>query len=196
MKVLIVDNFDSFVHNIAQCLGALGADVDILPRDRLSPGELFNDPVDALVLGPGPWSEEACHQVSAIVAAIVRQRPGLPVLGINFGHYAIAMAFGGRLTSAELMHGKTSAVFHRGSGLFQNLPNPMTVGCYHAAVVDAGALPEQLSIGAWSADNSIMALQHKELPIFGLQFHPESVLTPDGPVLLEQFLRRAQKEVA
>ncbi|MFZ5625443.1 MAG: anthranilate synthase component II [Gemmatimonadota bacterium] len=187
---LVLDNYDSFTYNLVQYLGELGIEPVVYRNDQLTPeAALALDP-DAIVVSPGPCTPgEAGISVPLIRAAAGR----VPVLGVCLGHQAIGEAFGGRVVRASrLMHGKTTDIVHDGTQLFAGLPSPLRVMRYHSLVVAPQGLPADLEVVAWSADRpareEIMALRHREFPIFGVQFHPESIATEQGKRLLENFL--------
>ena len=184
MKVLLIDNYDSFTYNLAQSLRVLGADVEVWRNDRLSVAEARAREPQRLVISPGPGRPEA----AGISVALIRELAGrVPILGVCLGHQAIAAAFGGTIGRAgRLMHGKTSAVEHDGEGVFRGMPMPLEVGRYHSLAVDA--LPDCFTVTARSEDGEIMGMRHRDAPIEGVQFHPESVLTPRGDELLQNFL--------
>jgi anthranilate synthase/aminodeoxychorismate synthase-like glutamine amidotransferase len=185
-RVLVVDNYDSFTYNLVQYLGELGADLHVVRNDRARVDELLEQPWDAVVVSPGPCTpDEAGISVEAM-----RRFPeaGIPTLGVCLGHQSLAQAFGGRVIRHEPVHGKTTQVEHDGQDLFAGLPNPMTVGRYHSLVVEDD-LPPELEPTA-RGGGVLMAMRHRELPALGVQFHPESVLTPDGQAMLENFLSR------
>jgi anthranilate synthase/aminodeoxychorismate synthase-like glutamine amidotransferase len=185
--ILIIDNYDSFTFNLAQALGELGQEVEVHRNDAIDVAGVRALAPEALVLSPGP-----CTPAEAgISVALVESLSGtLPILGVCLGHQAIAHAFGGTVRRARtVMHGKTSVVKHPGQGLFAGLPDPLVVGRYHSLVVDGPSLPEVLERTAFALeDGEVMALRHKHHPTVGVQFHPESILTPDGPRLLKNFL--------
>ncbi len=183
-RVLMIDNYDSFTYNLVQFLGELGADLHVVRNDHATVDELLEDDWDAVVVSPGPCSpDEAGISVEAM-----RRFPeaGIPTLGVCLGHQSLAQAFGGRVIRHRRVHGKTAEVEHDGEGLFAGLPNPMTVGRYHSLVVDED-LPPELEATA-RGGGVLMAIRHRELPALGVQFHPESVLTPEGQRMLENFL--------
>jgi len=186
-RVLVVDNYDSFTYNLVQYLGELGADVHVVRNDRATVGDLIaQGPWDRAVVSPGPCTpNEAGISVEAM-----RRLPeaGIPTLGVCLGHQSLAQAFGGRVIRHVPVHGKTTEVEHDGTGLFAGLPSPLTVGRYHSLVVDDD-LPACLEETA-RGGGVLMAMRHRELPVAGVQFHPESVLTPDGKQMLESFLCR------
>jgi len=180
MKVLFVDNFDSFTYNIVHLLAEQGADQDVVLSDdsRLAQPNVLNA-YDALVVGPGPGKPEQLPQVIALLRQAASRR--MPVFGICLGLQAIAQSFGGKIVHAPApMHGKTSAIIHDGTGLFWGMPTPFTATRYHSLCVDPQTLPEELEVTARSSDGVIQALAHRTLPISGVQFHPESVLSEYG----------------
>jgi anthranilate synthase/aminodeoxychorismate synthase-like glutamine amidotransferase len=185
MRVLIVDNYDSFTYNLVQYLGELGAEMDVVRNDALSVEELVARGADRAVVSPGPCTPaEAGVSVEAIPALA---RAGVPVLGVCLGHQAMAQAFGGRVVRGEPVHGKTATVEHDGRTIFRGLESPLVAGRYHSLVVDPDALPPELEVSARSGA-TVMAIRHRELPCEGVQFHPESVLTADGKAMLANFL--------
>lgn len=182
MQILVIDNYDSFTYNLVQYLGELGADLDVVRNDV--DGVLDRSP-DRVVVSPGPCTpNEAGVSVEAIRSFAER---GVPVLGVCLGHQALAQAFGGSVVRGEPVHGKTAEVEHDGRSIFDDLPSPMTVGRYHSLIVDP-ALPDELEVSAQGA-GVVMAIRHRELPAEGVQFHPESILTPEGKTILRNFLR-------
>jgi anthranilate synthase/aminodeoxychorismate synthase-like glutamine amidotransferase len=186
VKVLILDNYDSFTYNLVQYLGELGAELDVVRNDAASAEELVDRAPDRAVVSPGPCTpNEAGVSLQAIPALA---EAGIPTLGVCLGHQALAQAFGGRVVRGEPVHGKTASVEHDGRTIFRGLESPLVAGRYHSLVVDP-ALPDALECSARSGD-TVMALRHRELPVEGVQFHPESVLTADGKALLRNFLRR------
>jgi anthranilate synthase/aminodeoxychorismate synthase-like glutamine amidotransferase len=185
MRVLIVDNYDSFTYNLVQYLGELGASLDVVRNDCASADELLERGADRAVVSPGPCTpDEAGVSLEAIPALA---RAGVPVLGVCLGHQAMAQAFGGRVVRGEPVHGKTASVEHDGRTIFRGLESPLVAGRYHSLVVDPGALPDELEVSARSG-GTVMAIRHRELPCEGVQFHPESVLTADGKAMLANFL--------
>ena len=184
-RVLIIDNYDSFTYNLVQYLGELGADLEVVRNDHATVDELLEGDWDAVVVSPGPCTP---HEAGISVETMRRfPEAGIPTLGVCLGHQSLAQAFGGRVIRHAPVHGKTAEVEHDGEGLFAGLPNPMTVGRYHSLVVDE-ALPAELEATA-RGGGVLMAIRHRELPAVGVQFHPESVLTPHGQQMLENFLR-------
>lgn len=188
MRLLLIDNYDSFVYNLAQAFGVLGAEPVVVRNDATLP-ELETLEPDAVVISPGPGTpKEAGVSIDALRAFGSR----LPVLGVCLGHQCIGAAFGGVVDRAPVgpVHGKTSRIAHSGWGLFAGVPSPFVATRYHSLVVQP-PLPPELEVTATSEDGTVMALRHRELPIEGFQFHPESVLTTDGPQLLKNFLAAA-----
>jgi anthranilate synthase/aminodeoxychorismate synthase-like glutamine amidotransferase len=184
MRVLVIDNYDSFTYNLVQYLGELGADVDVCRNDKASVEELLARGPDRLVVSPGPCTPaEAGISVDAIGAFA---RAGTPVLGVCLGHQSLVEAFGGRTVQGDPIHGKDAEVEHDGRTIFSGLPSPMVAGRYHSLVADP-ALPEELEVSATFGD-VVMGVRHRELPAEGVQFHPESVLTPHGKTMLATFL--------
>jgi anthranilate synthase/aminodeoxychorismate synthase-like glutamine amidotransferase len=188
-RVLVVDNYDSFVYNLVQYLGELGADPVVHRNDAVSvEGALALQP-DAILISPGPGRPGD----AGISNDLIRARTGdVPILGVCLGHQCIGEVYGGRIVRApELMHGKTSMVSHDGAGVLQGLPSPFEATRYHSLVVDRAALPDVLEITAETDDGTIMGLRHRELPVEGVQFHPESILTTAGHHLMANWLERA-----
>ena len=185
MNTLVIDNYDSFTYNLVQYLGELGADVDVVRNDKASADELLDRPVDRLVISPGPCTP---HEAGiSIDASRAFAEAEIPVLGVCLGHQSMVEAFGGRTIRGEPVHGKDATIEHDGNGLYAGLPNPLTAGRYHSLVADP-ALPDELERTATSGD-VVMGVRHRSLPAEGVQFHPESVLTPDGKQMLRNFLQ-------
>ncbi len=186
-RVLVVDNYDSFVYNLVHYLAQLGAECVVRRNDEVDPGELDELGVDAVLLSPGPGVPERAGVSVPMVHACAGR--GTPLLGVCLGHQAIAVAYGGTVTRApELLHGKTSAVRHCGTGVLAGLPDPFTATRYHSLAAVEPTLPPELTVTARSESGVVMALRHRELPIEGVQFHPESVLTQGGHLLLGTWL--------
>lgn len=184
--LLMIDNYDSFTFNIVQYFGELGEEVRVYRNDRITLEEIAALQPARLVISPGPCSPE---EAGISVAAIRHFAGKLPILGVCLGHQSIGTAFGGRVVrSSTLMHGKTSPIHHNGQGLFRGLPNPFNATRYHSLVVERATLPPCLEITAWVEEGEIMGLAHRELPVWGVQFHPESILTEGGMELLRNFL--------
>ncbi len=189
MKILMIDNYDSFTYNIVQYLYELGVDVEVVRNDKISIDEIKNkDDIDAIVISPGPCSPSE----AGISVDVVKQFKGIyPILGVCLGHQSIGAAFGAKIVKAKcLMHGKTSMIYHNEKGLFKGIPNPFEAVRYHSLVIDKNTLPEDIEITAWTEeDNEIMGIEHKKYPIWGIQFHPESILTSYGKELLNNFIK-------
>jgi anthranilate synthase/aminodeoxychorismate synthase-like glutamine amidotransferase len=183
-RVLVIDNYDSFTYNLVQYLGELGAEVEVVRNDVEPAEELLARAPDRVIVSPGP-----CTPTEAGVSVEVMRRfpeQGVPTLGVCLGHQSLAQAFGGRVVRHVPVHGKATEITHDGGGLFAGLPSPLVVGRYHSLVVDP-ELPDPL-VATAEGGGVLMAMRHRELPAHGVQFHPESVLTPDGKRLLENFL--------
>ena len=189
MRVLLLDNHDSFSWNLAQYLGELGAAVEVVYSDRIAVAEVDEARCDAVVISPGPGRPES----AGISVSLVLARAGvLPMLGVCLGHQAIVTAFGGRIEAAtELVHGKTSPVRHDGRGVFDGLENPFDAARYHSLAASSETLPDVLEACAFAPDGTILGVRHKTMPLHGVQFHPESILTPSGKRLLGNFLALA-----
>jgi len=188
--IFVVDNYDSFTWNLVQALGALDPEVVVARNDRFDPAEALSRRPRAVVISPGPGRPERAGQSISLIGAAAEAR--VPLLGVCLGHQAIASAFGGSVVRApEPRHGKSSAVHHDGSALFAGLPSPFEAGRYHSLVVEEAALPPELTVTARTEDGVVMALSHRERPVYGVQFHPESVLTPLGERLLANFVARS-----
>jgi anthranilate synthase/aminodeoxychorismate synthase-like glutamine amidotransferase len=184
--IVLIDNYDSFTYNLYQYLGELGADVHVVRNDAVSVTELEMLAPDGLVISPGPGEPESAGISMEAIRAFAGK---VPVLGVCLGHQAIGRAYGGRIMRApELRHGKTSEIYHTGKGVFAGLPNPFTATRYHSLIVDSATCPPELEVTAWTADGIIMGLRHRTIPVEGVQFHPESMLTKSGKALLANFL--------
>ena len=185
MRVLVVDNYDSFAYNLVQYLGELGAEVEVFRNDQADPDRLIERAYDRAVVSPGPCTPDD----AGISLAVTRRFPeaGVPTLGVCLGHQAMAQAFGATVIRHAPVHGKTTEIEHDGRTIFDGLPRPLTVGRYHSLVVDPDSLPDVLEPTA-SGDGVLMGVRHRRLPAEGVQFHPESVLTDAGKQLLENFL--------
>jgi anthranilate synthase/aminodeoxychorismate synthase-like glutamine amidotransferase len=185
-RILVVDNYDSFVYNLVQYLGELGAEPIVHRNDAITVGDALALEPDGVLLSPGPGRPEDAGVSLDVIAAFAGRRP---ILGVCLGHQAIGHAFGGRVVSAPvLMHGKTSFVHHAGAGVLAGLPDPVEATRYHSLVVDRTSLPDVLEVTAETADGTIMALRHRHVAVEGVQFHPESILTVGGHDLLRNFL--------
>lgn len=189
IKVLMVDNYDSFTFNIVQYFGELGADVEVFRNDEITLEGISERQPDRLVISPGPCSPA---EAGISVAAIQHFAGKLPILGVCLGHQSIGAAFGGQIVRAKtLMHGKTSVISNTQSGVFTGLPSQFTVNRYHSLAIERTTCPVELSVTAWTNDGEIMGVRHNELDIEGVQFHPESILTEHGHAMLRNFLERS-----
>lgn len=189
IKLLMVDNYDSFTYNIVQYFGELGADVEVFRNDEITLKGIAERQPDRLVISPGPCSPA---EAGVSVAAIQYFAGRLPILGVCLGHQSIGAAFGGRIVRAqELMHGKTSVITTTQEGVFAGLPETFTVNRYHSLAIERASCPAELKVTAWTADGEIMGVRHTSLDIQGVQFHPESVLTEHGHAMLRNFLTPA-----
>ena len=187
MRLVMIDNYDSFTYNLVQYLGELGADVEVFRNDVAEAKELLARGPAGLVISPGPGRpEDAGNSVETVRLCA---EGGIPLLGVCLGHQAIGSAFGGRIVRARsIMHGKVSSIEHDGKGVFRGLESPFRATRYHSLVIEADSCPDALEISARTADGEIMGVRHRELPIEGVQFHPESILTDVGKSLLRSFL--------
>ncbi len=186
--LLLIDNYDSFTYNLYQYLSELGTQVEVRRNDAVTLDEIEAMRPDHLVISPGPCTP---HEAGLSCAIIERFGPSIPLLGVCLGHQAIGQVYGGRVIRApEPMHGKTSDMYHKGKGVFQNLPTPFMANRYHSLIVERATLPDELEITAETADGLIMGLRHLTFPVEGVQFHPESILTPVGKDLLRNFLQK------
>ncbi len=184
--IVLIDNYDSFTYNLVQALGELGAELRVFRNDEITVGEIEGLSPSHLLISPGPCTP---REAGISVEAIRHFAGKIPILGVCLGHQSIGYAFGGKVVRAErLMHGKTSMIRHDGRGVFAGLPNPFEAMRYHSLVVEERSLPECLEPTAWSEKDELMGLRHRELKVEGVQFHPESILTPEGNRLLKNFL--------
>lgn len=185
-RVLLVDNYDSFTYNVVQALRILKAEVIVRTNDNITVAEARSLEPTHLVISPGPGRPEAAGESVSIISGMLHE---VPILGVCLGHQAIAAALGGEVSRApELRHGKASPVYHDSRTLYSGLPNPFEAGRYHSLVVTESELPSELEVSAFTSEGVIMGIRHKELPVEGVQFHPESLLTPGGDLLLRNFL--------
>ena len=193
MRVLVIDNYDSFTYNLVQYLGELGAEPVVYRNDALTLERVRELAPDCIVISPGPGRPED-ERYFGICARVLREvSPVVPTLGVCLGHQGIGVVFGGRVGPAkELRHGKTSRIFHDGRGVFRGLPDGFPAARYHSLVIERASLPDELELSAVSDDGEVMGVRHRRLPIEGVQFHPESVLTPHGKRLLRNFLEEAE----
>ena len=194
MKLLIIDNYDSFTYNLVHCFESLGVNTEVLRNDRLTIKDLSPSDWQGVVLSPGPGRPENSGLLMGLIASCFTS---LPILGVCLGMQALALHCGARVELAsKTMHGKVSKVFHRGSGLFEGIDSPMTANRYHSLIVSRQNFPEEeFAITGWTGDegriDEVMAMAHRKLPVYGVQFHPESILTPEGEKLLENFVNLA-----
>jgi len=190
MKLLMIDNYDSFTYNLVQYFNMLGQEVKVVKNDEISPNDIDGMDIDAIVISPGPCSpKEAGISVDVIKA----YKEKYPILGVCLGHQSIGYAFGANIIKAKkLMHGKTSLISHDNAGLYEGLPNPFKAVRYHSLVIDKNTLPEEFVVDAVSEDEDIMGIRHETLPIFGVQFHPESIVSEHGFDILKNFLEKAK----
>lgn len=186
MNILVIDNFDSFTYNLAQYFGELGANLSVFRNNAISVDAIGELAPDGIVISPGPGTPDD----SGITLSVIAAYSGvIPIFGVCLGHQAIGQAFGGKVVRAkELMHGKTSQIYHKGVGIFADLPSPLIATRYHSLVVEPESLPQCLTVTANTRDGVIMGIQHKTLPVYGVQFHPESFLTVSGRPMLQNFL--------
>jgi anthranilate synthase/aminodeoxychorismate synthase-like glutamine amidotransferase len=188
VRVLLVDNYDSFTYNLFQYLGELGAETEVVRNDALTADAALERGCERIVISPGPGNPD---QAGISLALACKAAGRVPLLGVCLGHQALGQAFGGRIVRApRLMHGKTSQVHHDGRTVFAGLASPFTATRYHSLVVERASLPQCLAVSAWTEDGVVMGLRHREHPLEGVQFHPESILTTVGKDLLRNFLDR------
>jgi anthranilate synthase component 2 len=185
--LLMIDNYDSFTYNLVQYLGELGQEVVVYRNDEIDLNKVAELKPRYIVISPGPCTPNE----AGISVPLIKEFAGkVPILGVCLGHQSIGQAFGGNIVHArQLMHGKTSSIFHKDTGVFRGLPNPFTATRYHSLVIERETIPDCLEITAWTEDQEIMGVRHKTLPIEGVQFHPESILTEYGHELLDNFLK-------
>ncbi len=185
--ILMIDNYDSFTYNLVQYFGELGEDLKVCRNDEISLGQINRMPVDHIVISPGPGRPEA----AGISVDVIRTFAGkIPILGVCLGHQGIGYAYGGKIVRAKtLMHGKTSMIHHNNKDVFEGIENPFEATRYHSLVIEKESLPGCLELTAWTEDGEIMGVRHKEFPVWGVQFHPESILTASGKNILKNFLR-------
>jgi anthranilate synthase component II len=187
--LLMIENYDSFTYNLVQYLGELGEEVSVFRNDEITLEQIEALHPSRIVISPGPCTP---NEAGISVPLIKRFAGKLPILGVCLGHQSIGQAFGGKIVHArQLMHGKTSDIRHQDAGVFHGLPNPLTATRYHSLVIDRKSVPACLEVTAWTDDGEIMGVRHRDLPVEGVQFHPESILTEKGHELLANFLRTA-----
>jgi anthranilate synthase component 2 len=188
--IVLIDNYDSFTYNLYQYLGELGADVQVVRNDAVSVPTLEMLDPQGIVISPGPGTPDGAGVSLEAIEAFAGR---VPLLGVCLGHQCIAQLYGARIVRApELRHGKTSDIYHTGKGVFAGLPNPFPATRYHSLIVDAASCPRELEVTAWTADGLIMGLRHRTLPVEGVQFHPESMLTGSGKPLLANYLSQVE----
>jgi len=185
--ILVIDNYDSFVYNLVQYLGELGADLKVFRNDKITLKQIRKLKPERIVISPGPGRPENAGISNDVIREFGRS---IPILGVCLGHQCIGYVFGGQIVNAKkLMHGKVSLIYHHNKDIYKNLPTPFSATRYHSLVVERKSLPDCLEISAWTKDGEIMGLRHKKYKIFGVQFHPESILTTEGKNFLRNFLK-------
>ena len=194
MRLLLIDNYDSFTYNLAQYLGELSASVEVRRNDSLCLEDARKLDPEAIVLSPGPGHPGNRRDFGVCADLLLHLSPEVPTLGVCLGHQGIAQCYGGRVSrSLSIMHGKTSMVEHMGTPLYDGVPSPFQAGRYHSLIVDPDSMPPRLEVTAITKEGEVMGLRHRDHPIEGVQFHPESVLTPQGKTILANFLRTARR---
>lgn len=184
--ILVIDHYDSFTYNLVQLINKLGHETLVVKSDEKPASELLALQADAIILSPGPGTPEAA---GCFIDVLHDASPETPLLGVCLGHQAIGVGFGAHVDRGPVpVHGKASPIFHEGHGILAGLSNPFQGGRYHSLVVIRDDVPDDLEVTAWTEDDLVMAVQHRELPRYGVQFHPESILTPEGPRIIENFL--------
>ncbi len=187
--LLMIDNYDSFTYNLVQYFGELGQDVKVVRNDEMSLDQIAALGAERIVISPGPCTP---NEAGVSLGLIDRMKGKVPILGVCLGHQAIGQAFGGRVVHAKtLMHGKVSRIHHAGLGVFEGLPTPYDATRYHSLAIERATCPAELEVTAWTEDGEIMGVRHRTLPVEGVQFHPESILTQHGHALLRNFLKRS-----
>jgi len=190
MKLLMIDNYDSFTYNLVQYFNILGQNVEVVKNDEIKPEDIKDMDIDAIVISPGPCSPK---EAGISVDVIKMYKDKYPILGVCLGHQSIGYAFGANIVKAKrLMHGKTSMISHDNEGLYKGLPNPFKAVRYHSLVIDKSTLSDEFIVDAVAEDGDIMGIRHKALPIFGVQFHPESIVSEHGFDILKNFLQEAK----
>ena len=186
MRLLLIDNFDSFTYNLVQYFGELGAEQEIFRNDAITPEQAIEREPDAVVISPGPCAPNQAGQSLAIIEAFAGKKP---IFGVCLGHQCLAQYFGGKVIRAErLMHGKISPVIHDDKEIFENLPNPFEATRYHSLIIEPASMPDCLEVTAKTEEGEIMGIRHKEIPVWGVQFHPESLATEQGILILKNFM--------
>jgi len=186
--ILMIDNYDSFTYNLVQYLGALGQNVKVFRNDKITISKIRKLAPKKIVISPGPGRPEN----AGVSCKVIKEFAGkIPILGVCLGHQAIGFAYGGKIVGAKkLMHGKTSMIYHNQKTIFRGIPNPFEATRYHSLIVERKTLPSALEITAWTKETEIMGLKHKQFPLWGVQFHPESILTKAGKDILANFLKQ------
>lgn len=189
--ILVIDNYDSFTYNLVQQLGEMGAQIEVYRNDQITLDEIRRLNPDQILISPGPGTPDD----GGVSLEVLRQLgPTTPILGVCLGHQCIGQAYGGIVARAgRLMHGKTSMIYHKGDPLFSGVPSPFEATRYHSLIVEEDSLPEVLTVTAFTEQGEIMGLRHKEYPVYGVQFHPESILTTYGPRILKNFLEMTER---
>lgn len=188
-NILLIDNYDSFTYNLVHYLSALGATVEVVRNDALSARDIMGKKPNGIVISPGPASPD---EAGVCLELITTNQGQIPLLGVCLGHQSIGQAYGGKVVrAASVMHGKTSQMTHSNQGIFKGIPSPFTATRYHSLIIERASLPECLRITAETADGTIMAVEHTTQPVFGVQFHPESIATEQGSRICSNFLERA-----
>ncbi len=191
MMIVMIDNYDSFTYNLVQYLGVLGEELLVKRNDEITVDEIERLHPDFIMISPGPCTP---NEAGVSLEVIDRFAGQIPIFGVCLGHQAIAQAFGGRVVRApRLMHGKTSSVYHDGETIFCGVPNPFTATRYHSLIVEKETLPDCFVVSAWTKEDEVMAIRHKTLPVEGVQFHPESIMTSHGMQLLKNFINTYKK---
>ncbi len=186
--ILMIDNYDSFTYNLVQYLGELGKEIKVFRNDKISIEKIKKLKPEKIVISPGPGRPEDAGVSCEVIKAFAGK---IPILGVCLGHQAIGFVYGGRIINAKnLMHGKTSLVYHNRKTIFKSIPNPFEATRYHSLLVEKKSLPQELEVIAWTKKGEIMGLKHKQLPVWGVQFHPESILTKSGKNILANFLKQ------
>ncbi len=186
IRILLLDNYDSFTWNLYQLLATLGANVDVVRNDEITVDAVAAEPPDGIVISPGPSRPE---RAGISVELIRRLGPQVPTLGVCLGHQAIGVAYGGDVVRVAPVHGKRSPVLHEGCGIFDGAPSPLSAARYHSLAIERSSLPDELELTAWSPDGLVMGVRHRRHPVEGIQFHPESILTKGGPALIATWLK-------
>lgn len=189
--IVMIDNYDSFTYNLVQCFGLFGAELHVVRNDQFTLDELEKLKPQGIVISPGPGHPDGAGLSLGVIERFAQR---VPILGVCLGHQCIGQFFGGKIVRAPMpVHGKTSTIHHDGNGLYRHLPNPFNATRYHSLAVDESTLPKELEVTSRTEEGIIMGIRHRKLPIEGVQYHPESVLTPEGPNLLKNFLEQTKK---